>query len=121
MASTLPNPRQAIWRGLRRLCPQCGGGALFRSWFTMHRACGRCGLEFEGKPGDLWGFWVVTDRIFLFAAMIALYFGFTPESWWLRGAFMAAVVAALIATMPNRQGAFVALDYLARIRQGPLS
>ena len=119
MSRTDPTLQQAIWRGLRRRCPRCGEGALFRRWFAMRERCGRCDLQFEGKPGDLWGFWVFTDRIFLFGAMIALYFGFTPESWLLRGSLLALVVGALVATMPNRQGAFVALDYLARNRQRP--
>ena len=97
--------------------PQCGEGALFRRWFVMHERCCACSLAFGGKPGDLWAFWVVTDRVFLFGAMIALYFGFAPDSWILRGAYMGIVVGALVVTMPNRQGAFVALDYLARTRR----
>ena len=82
----------------------------------MHGCCSVCELQFEGKPGDLWGFWIFTDRIFLFGALIALYFGFTPESWSARALFLVIVAVALIATMPNRQGAFVALDYLSRTR-----
>ena len=82
----------------------------------MRGSCSVCELQFEGKPGDLWGFWIFTDRIFLFGALIALYFGFTPESWFARALFLAIVAVPLIATMPNRQGAFVALDYLSRTR-----
>ena len=87
---------------------------MFRRWFTMHARCSSCDLEFEKTQGDLWGFWVLTDRVFLFGAIIALYLGFTPESWALRTFFFVIVVAPLIATMPNRQGAFVAIDYLSR-------
>jgi len=83
----------------------------------MNERCSVCALPLGGDPGDLWGFWVFTDRIFLFGAMIALYFGFTPESWLVRGWFLALVAVPLIATMPHRQGAFVAIDYLARRRR----
>ena len=72
-----------------------------------------------GAPGDLWGFWVFTDRIVLFGALVALYLGFRPESWLVRGLFFAVVVGILIVTMPYRQGVFVALDYLSRTRSGP--
>jgi uncharacterized protein (DUF983 family) len=116
MAGDDPGVRQAVFRGLRRRCPRCGDGPLFRKWFTMHERCSSCDLCFEGQSGDLWGFWVITDRIFLFGAILALYFGFTPESWIVRGALLAGLVAAIVVTMPHRQGAFVALDYLSRTR-----
>ena len=119
MSWSNPTASQAIWRGLRRKCPQCGEGVLFRRWIVLRERCDSCGLALEGKPGDLWGFWVFTDRIFLFGAMIALYFGFRPESWVLRGTFLAIVVGALVASIPNRQGAFVAIDYLSRTRRRP--
>jgi len=80
----------------------------------MRTCCASCDLEFQKNQGDLWGFWVLTDRIFLFGAIIALYLGFTPESWIVRALLFAMVVAPLVATMPNRQGAFVAVDYLSR-------
>jgi hypothetical protein len=82
----------------------------------MHPNCSVCGLQFEEQTGSLWGFWVITDRIFLFGAIAVLYLGFTPESWLLRIALLAAVVGPLVATMPHRQGVFVALDYLSRAR-----
>ena len=40
-----------LWRGLRLVCPVCGGGKLFRGWFRMHRSCSQCGLVFERGPG----------------------------------------------------------------------
>ena len=40
-----------LWRGLRLVCPVCGGGKLFRGWFRMHRSCSECRLVFERGPG----------------------------------------------------------------------
>ena len=105
---------EAVWRGLRRKCPRCGEGALFRRWFSLHTECAVCKLRFEEQPGDTWALWIFTDRVFLFVIIAALCFGFTPESWWIRGCFFAAVGGLLVATMPHRQGAFIALDYMAR-------
>jgi len=82
----------------------------------MCETCSSCGLRYEANSGDLWGFWVFTDRIFLFGAIIVLYLGFQPERWSVRALLLAAIVVPLVITMPNRQGAFVALDYLSRTR-----
>ena len=92
----VPSPGLAVWRGLRRRCPRCGQGAMFRRWFTMHQRCATCDLEFEKSQGDLWGFWVLTDRIFLFGAILALFLGFTPEGWARRSAWSSSPSSAEI-------------------------
>jgi len=111
-----PSLREALQRGWRKKCPRCGQGPLFRGWFSIHSTCSVCDLSFEGNQGDTWAFWVVGDRIILFGAIAALYLGFTPESWALRTTFFVLIVAPLVATMPHRRGAFLALDYLSRTR-----
>lgn len=45
-------PRMAAFaRGALLRCPACGRGSLFRGWFRMHDACGRCGLPFTREQG----------------------------------------------------------------------
>ena len=39
--------KKMLWRGLRRRCPRCGSGGLFRGWFHMVEVCPRCGHRFE--------------------------------------------------------------------------
>lgn len=39
-------------RGLRRRCPRCGAGKLFRGWFEMAKECPACGYRFEQRPED---------------------------------------------------------------------
>jgi uncharacterized protein (DUF983 family) len=41
----------AVGRGLRLRCPRCGEGRLFRGLFSMHPACGACGLDFLREQG----------------------------------------------------------------------
>lgn len=106
----------AIKRGLKRHCPRCGEGLLFKRWFSLNRNCSHCGLRFEPKPGDGWAFWVFGDRVFLFGALVALYFGVRPISWTGRWIFIAIVSVAIVYTMPHRQGVTVALDWLVRDR-----
>lgn len=42
-----------LWRGVRRKCPRCGSGRVFRGWFEMVERCPRCGLRFQ-REGDFW-------------------------------------------------------------------
>lgn len=44
-----------MWRGLRRRCPRCGEGAIFRGWFAMNNRCPACGRLFNRAPGYLLG------------------------------------------------------------------
>jgi uncharacterized protein (DUF983 family) len=40
-----------IWRGLTRRCARCGGGKLFKRYWTMVDDCPTCGLHFEREDG----------------------------------------------------------------------
>jgi uncharacterized protein (DUF983 family) len=44
-----------IWRGLTRRCARCGGGKLFRRYWTMVEDCPTCGLHFEHEDGYFGG------------------------------------------------------------------
>ena len=50
-----PDANPSIWRlysrAVRLRCPACGTGRLFRTWFSMHRRCERCDLDFHREPG----------------------------------------------------------------------
>ncbi|MFQ5496160.1 MAG: DUF983 domain-containing protein [Phycisphaerae bacterium] len=103
-----------LWRGLRKKCPRCGLGGQFRKWFTLHDRCGCCDLAFEPEPGDTWAFWIVGDRIFLAVAIALIYLGVRPVALAARLLFLLLTIAAIIATMPRRQGICTALDFYFR-------
>ena len=42
---------EAIGRGLRRRCPNCGQGKVFSSFFRLNTSCSNCGFRFEREPG----------------------------------------------------------------------
>ena len=110
--------KQTVWqslrRGLHRTCPHCGEGPVLTGWMTIRDRCPRCGWVYERSAGDTWAFWIIGDRIPIAIAIAAVYFGVGPRSW-VEGAFLIGVVAAvLIATIPQRIGLVVALDYLSR-------
>jgi uncharacterized protein (DUF983 family) len=49
------SPGLALMRGLRRRCPRCGNGGLFRGWFRMAPTCPSCGLRLEREEGAFLG------------------------------------------------------------------
>ena len=71
-----------MWWGATRRCARCGGGHLFRRYFTMVDDCPRCGLHFEREPG----YW---------AGALAINIGIAGA------VFVAVFVTALVLTVPN--------------------
>lgn len=50
-----PTLRALLVRSLRLLCPSCGEGKLFRTFFSMEDPCTHCGRKFNREPGFLLG------------------------------------------------------------------
>ena len=46
-----PSRLRMLLRGATKRCPRCGGGNLFRHYFSMVPECPRCGLKFDREPG----------------------------------------------------------------------
>ena len=114
-ANAAPRIGPTLRRGLRRRCPHCGRGELFVRWITLHRECAECGLVYLRNQGDIWFFWIVMDRIPILAGIAGIYFGFRVSTWLEGAAFFLALAVPLVATMPQRQGVAVALNYLSRV------
>ena len=116
-AGSPPLPRflPTVWRGVRRRCPHCGRGPLFVRWITLHRQCAACGLVYLRNQGDIRFFRVVMDRIPILLGVAAIFFGFRITNWLNGVGFFLAIAGPLIVTMPQRQGAAVALKYLSRV------
>jgi len=106
--------RTALLRGLRKRCPHCGVGPLFRGWSQLER-CSACGLTFVSNPGDTWAFTIIGDRVPIGVMIVLIYFG-VVRSHPVLGMAMLVVLAALVVwTAPNRWGAGIALHYLSRV------
>jgi uncharacterized protein (DUF983 family) len=71
-----------MWRGLTCRCARCGGGTLFRRYWTMVDDCPTCGLHFEREDG----YWGGALAINLIAT---------------GGLFAIVFVAALVVTIPE--------------------
>lgn len=54
MEAPRPTPLTAprlLWRGLRRRCPLCGGGDLFKTFFLVKERCPRCNFAIQREEG----------------------------------------------------------------------
>lgn len=102
-------------RGWSRRCPRCGEGPLFVRGLKVHQRCSECGLLYQRDRGDTWMFMIITDRIPILIGVAAVYFGFRPAQPAAIVAFLLALAVPLLATLRQRQGLALALDYLARL------
>ena len=114
----VPRKSTILLNGVRRRCPRCGGGRLFRRWLKLREVCPNCGLRYLLNQGDPWAFLLVVDRVFLLVLIAIIYFKLWPKSLPAVIALFAAVIAVFVATMPHRYGLCVALDYWTRTRWG---
>jgi uncharacterized protein (DUF983 family) len=117
----MPRPRSrfarvrlALGRGLRRRCPHCGQGRIFRTWAETLERCPVCGLVYERNAGDTWAFTILGDRLPVGLAVAAVYFGLFRRSTAAGLVGLVIVTAVVIWTAPNRWGAGIALHYLSR-------
>jgi uncharacterized protein (DUF983 family) len=68
MADRIDN-KTLLLRALRRSCPICGAGAMFRSHFRINKTCPVCKVTFWRDPGEVLGAmyfdWAVAMGTFL--------------------------------------------------------
>lgn len=118
MAENTPaRPRlgQVLKNGWRKRCPRCGQGALYSRGLKLNDRCSACNMKLQRNHGDTWMFMIITDRIPMLFGIAAVYFGFQPDNWLLVVGFFLAMAAPLLATLRERKGIALALDYLVRI------
>lgn len=106
-------------RGLGRRCPVCGGGHLFRRWFTIVERCPRCGFRLERIEGHWIGALgmntVVSFALVLVAVIIA--FVATYPDGPIGPAVVAVVTVAVVAPLafyPVSKTLWCAIDLAMR-------
>jgi uncharacterized protein (DUF983 family) len=109
-----PRITTALSRGLRRRCPHCGKGRIFRTWAETMPSCPSCGLVYERNAGDTWAFTILGDRLPVAIAGVIVYFGLFRESAAAGIAGFVLLAAGVVWSAPNRWGIGIALHYLSR-------
>ena len=102
----------AVGRGVRKRCPRCGVGGLYESFYTLKERCEYCALPLRAHEDDCYAFMYVSTGFITGLFLIAFFF-VTPANIVL-GQIVVAVLAFAImwATMPNRKGVALALNFL---------
>lgn len=109
-----PTHRQLLSRALRRKCPHCGEGKLFRGFYTMHNACGACGMDFDQSEGDTWFFMYFTSGGVVGVCFLILFF-WRPQPAnlpWVSAIMIGSALVVLLASLPLRKSLGMAMDYL---------
>lgn len=109
-----------VWRALRRRCPNCGGGGLFRSWVHMAPACPTCGLALERKEeGYVVGaymFNIIVAELVFAAVFVAVLVLLWPDPPWEILTWTGAALMLLMPVLfyPVSKTLFLAFDLVFR-------
>jgi len=66
------NLKEVILCGMKRICPACKKGKMFRTYFQMNDYCPVCGVKYEREAGE----YIVAMYINIFATEIIFISGY---------------------------------------------
>ncbi len=114
-----PTTGRLLWRGVRRRCPLCGSGRLFRRWLVMVEDCPRCDLHFERIEGHWIGAVAMNTVLALLVLLGVIVGGFAatypdppPSSLMVASIVVAALMP--LAFHPVSRTLWTALDLAMR-------
>ena len=111
--SSTPSLRQAMWRGLRGLCPNCGEGKIFRAYLKISDICPRCGEEFHHhRADDLPAYYVIliVGHIVVTIAL-AVEVRFHPAYWVHIALWLPLTLILALGLLQPIKGAIAALQW----------
>lgn len=113
--------KTVLWRGLRKYCPRCGQGRVFRSLFKMNITCPLCGQDFSREGGAMIGGMYVSAAITQTFAILLIISVWVFTDW--SPTFSIAVCAPLTALfslwfLPYSKAIWVSVDYLIDVFSG---
>ncbi len=109
--------KPAMWRGFRRLCPNCGKGALFRSYLSVADTCPQCGEDLHHHRADDGPAYLTILVVgHLMAPLLLIVFEtFRPEPWVTIAIFGTGTVALSLFLLPRLKGLVVAIQWSRRM------
>jgi uncharacterized protein (DUF983 family) len=115
-----PPTTRMIGRGLRRRCPLCGAGGLFRAWVKPLPSCPRCQLKLDRGEGDFFLGSYTLNFVAVQLLLVGFLLGSVMATWpavpWrtLLWVGAALVVLAPIAFYPSSRTVWLAIDLTMR-------
>lgn len=121
MQAPPPPFRTMLARGLRRRCPVCGEGRIFRSALRLRPACPACGWVIEREPGTATGpMYVVSVLTLPFAALVFVALWLLTD--WPPGVQVAVGIPVILLfsgpALSAAKGAWAAVEYFTDVRTG---
>jgi uncharacterized protein (DUF983 family) len=108
-------------RALRKRCPQCGQGSIFRAYARVADSCAECGLVFRREQGAQTGSMYVSAAVTeVFAALVILVVvALTDWSTTVRIAVgVPLVLVFCYLFLPYSQSLWVAVEYGTDVHNG---
>lgn len=102
-----------LLRGVRRRCPNCGEGRLFRAYLKVDPQCARCGhanglYRADDAPPY---FTILIVGHLVIAPLLAFPFILTWPLGWVLGVTLPAILALTLALLPRVKGAVIGFHW----------
>ncbi|MEL6960184.1 MAG: DUF983 domain-containing protein [Pseudomonadota bacterium] len=109
--------KQAMWRGFRRTCPNCGEGTLFSGYLKVADHCAVCGQELHHHRADDGPAYLTILVVgHLMAPLIHIAFTrFRPDPLVLATIFTIGCVALSLYLLPRLKGLVVGIQWARRM------
>ncbi len=111
------NTSQAIWRGARLRCPNCGEGHLYKAYLKVADTCPECGEDLHHhRADDAPAYFTITivGHIVVAGALL-LEKGFAPETWLHMVLWIPLTLLLCLGLLPVIKGALVGLQWAYRM------
>lgn len=108
---------EALRRGWRCRCPNCGQGPLLRGYLTVRSSCAVCNEDFSPQRADDGPAYLTILIVgHLMAPLILWVFTtYRPDPWVLASVFSVGTVALSLFLLPRLKGMVVAMQWARRM------
>ena len=116
-AGTERELRQAMWRGWRRRCPNCGSGPLLKGYLTVRDECPVCGEQLHhhrADDGPAYLTVLIVGHVMAPLLMWA-FVRFRPDPLVLSTIFTIGCVALSLYLLPRLKGMIVGIQWAKRM------
>jgi uncharacterized protein (DUF983 family) len=103
----------AMWRGFRMRCPNCGSGKLFGRYLKVADHCPACGEQFSHHRADDFPAYLVMVVVghAIVPAILAVETAYAPAIWLQMAIWVPATMISALALLQPTKGAVVGLQW----------
>ena len=109
--------KPAMWRGFKRLCPNCGKGKMFHGYLKVTDSCATCGQELHHHRADDGPAYLTILIVgHIMAPLIhVLFTKYRPEPLMFASLLTVGVVALSLYLLPRLKGVVVGIQWAKRM------